>query len=48
VTCCWCGGYVPMPERRGEETFCVECGKGFQEACDLGWWSYSCEIYLPV
>jgi hypothetical protein len=30
MTCIWCGGYLPLPETEGEETFCTQCGKGYR------------------
>jgi hypothetical protein len=47
MTCVWCGGYVPLAEPRGSETFCTGCGKGFREDHDYGFFDYTAEIYIP-
>ena len=49
MTCTWCGGYVPLPETTGEDTFCVDCGKGFRFLDRLEvWFNDFRERYVPV
>ena len=49
MTCVWCGGYVPLPETTGEDTFCVDCGKGFRFLDRLEvWFNDFRERYVPV
>jgi hypothetical protein len=48
VTCNFCGGYVPLPEGR-EDTFCVDCGKGFRflDRIEI-WFNQFVERYVPT
>jgi hypothetical protein len=48
VTCLWCGGSVPLPEG-GEETFCVDCGKGYRflDRVEV-WFNQYIERYVPA
>jgi hypothetical protein len=48
VTCNFCGGLVPLPEGR-EETFCVDCGKGFRFLDRIEvWFNQFWERYVPT
>jgi len=38
---------VPMPERT-QDAICANCSRAFRETADLGWWSYTVEVYTPV
>lgn len=47
MTCCECGGHVPVPEY-GDPAMCDDCGTVFRLAADYGWFGYTAEVYEPV
>ena len=48
MTCTWCGGCVPLPEGH-EDTFCVDCGRGYKffDRIEV-WFNEFWERYVPA
>jgi hypothetical protein len=44
MLCPYCASEIALPPR-GTDAICPQCGKVYRETADLGWWSYSVEIY---
>lgn len=49
MVCVWCQQQVPLPENRGEDAYCQNCGKVYRlyETEEI-WYATTWEKYKPV